>query len=86
MSKRKSHKKNQDMEDENHEKLNVRHDNHELTSKSKVKGKKKGKGKADDWSDSDNDIQKKVPESDDDDMPTLAMKKSQKKGTYILEY
>ncbi|KAL0895923.1 hypothetical protein ABMA27_011937 [Loxostege sticticalis] len=80
MSKKKGNKKNQDFEDDLDEKKTVPSDTHEVTSKSKSKGKKKGKGNAGDWSDSDEDVAKKMPASDDEDVPKPAAKKSQKKG------
>ncbi|XP_028178977.1 ATP-binding cassette sub-family F member 1 [Ostrinia nubilalis] len=80
MSKKKGNKKNQDFDEDLDDKKVAASDTHEITSKSKGKGKKKGKGNAGDWSDSEEDIPKKVPASDDEDVPKPAAKKSQKKG------
>ncbi|KAH9645883.1 hypothetical protein HF086_010082 [Spodoptera exigua] len=80
MSKKKGNKKNQDFDEDFEDKKTIVSDSHEVTSKGKGKGKKKGKSSAGDWSDSDEDVQKKVVASDDEDIPKPAAKKSQKKG------
>ncbi|XP_022834298.1 ATP-binding cassette sub-family F member 1 [Spodoptera litura] len=80
MSKKKGNKKNQDFDEDFEEKKTITSDSHEVTSKSKGKGKKKGKSSAGDWSDSDEDVPKKVVASDDEDVPKPAAKKSQKKA------
>ncbi|XP_004928585.1 ATP-binding cassette sub-family F member 1 [Bombyx mori] len=78
MSKKKGNKKNQDLDDDFDEKPSVVNEKTELTSKNKGKGKKKNK--TGDCSDSDEENIKKVPVSDEEDVPKPAAKKSQKKG------